>query len=295
MIARWAGAAAVLVGLGLAAGVLYARERQAPLQPVSERFLYLRSGETARRVMLGFDALAADAYWIRTIQHFGRERRSARTSGRFELLEPLLDVTTTLDPDFMIAYRFGAVFLAMPPLGGPGRPDQAIQLLEKGERAHPERWQFAHDIGFIHFWYRGDSAAASAAFERAASRPRAPSWLGPLAATTRAQAGDRDAARRMLRELQSSEEEYIRKAAERALIQIDLLDVIDDLQRRVEAYHAQVGAYPAGWTDMVRAGLLPGIPVDPERVPFAYDADTHTVTLGPDSPLGPLPETLRRR
>jgi len=292
---RTVGALGAVAGIALAAAVLQARERRTPLESVTERFMYLQSGETARRVMLGFDALAADMYWIRTIQHFGRERRSTRTTGRFELLEPLLDLTTTLDPDFMIAYRFGAVFLAMPPRGGPGLPERAIALLEKGERAHPDRWQFAHDIGFIHFWYDGDSAAAAAAFERAASRPRAPSWLGPLAATTRAQAGDRGAARRMLRELQSSDEDYIRKAAERALMQIDMLDVIDDLQQRVEKYHAARGAYPAGWSDMVQAGLVPGIPVDPERVPFAYDAATHMVTIGPDSPLGPLPETLRRR
>ena len=74
---------------------------------------------------------------MRTIQHYGRDRRSARTASRFELLYPLLDLTTSLDPQFNIAYRFGAVFLAEPPPSGPGRVDQAVALLEKGLRQNP--------------------------------------------------------------------------------------------------------------------------------------------------------------
>ena len=34
-----------------------------------------------------------------------------------------------------MAYQFGALFLAEQPPGGPGRPDLAIALLEKGLRA----------------------------------------------------------------------------------------------------------------------------------------------------------------
>ena len=53
-----------------------------PLPPPAERLLYLRSGKAANRVLLSFDALAADIYWIRTIQHYGatasrRDRRLA--------------------------------------------------------------------------------------------------------------------------------------------------------------------------------------------------------------------------
>ena len=40
-----------------------------------ERLLYVRSGEAAKRIALAFDALAADVYWIRAIQHYGGDRR----------------------------------------------------------------------------------------------------------------------------------------------------------------------------------------------------------------------------
>lgn len=285
----------VFAGIGLSAGILHARDAAYPLPPVPDRLLYLRSGKVADRLMLSFDAVAADVYWIRTIQHYGRDRKSGRTSGKFELLQPLLDLTTTLDPQFSIVYRFGAIFLALQPPDGPGRPDLAIALLEKGEAANPDRWQLPHDIGFIHYWYTGDYASAAVAFERAASRPGAPSWIAPLAATTKIQGGNREDARRMLQELRASQEAYIRQAAERALLQVDALDAVDLLDRAVSAFAGARQRYPSGWSDLVQAGLIPGIPVDAARVPFVYDPVTHAVSLSPESPLSPLPPVLRRR
>ena len=43
-----------------------------------------------------------------------------RGSDEYQLLYPLLDITTTLDPHFNIAYRFGAIFLSEPYPGGAG-------------------------------------------------------------------------------------------------------------------------------------------------------------------------------
>ena len=110
-------------------------------------------------------------YWIRAIQYYGGTKRrlqaqarvpepppmlAAPTSDDYSLLYPLLDITTTLDPRFTIAYRFGAVFLAEAYPRGPGRPDLAIALLEKGLRAQPDKWEYMQDIGFVHYWYVHD-------------------------------------------------------------------------------------------------------------------------------------------
>jgi len=289
------GLLAVLGGLALSASALYARDQRYPPPPVTERMLYVTSGNVVGRVMLSFDALAADVYWIRTIQHYGRDRKSNRQASRFELLQPLLDITTSLDPMFTTAYRFGAIFLAMAPPDGPGRPDAAIALLEKGLNASPERWQYAHDIGFVHYWHTGDFTKAADWFERAARMPRAPSWIGPLAATTRAQGGNRTGARQMLQELLESPEAYIRQAAERGLLQLQALEDIDQLQRLVDEYHRQFGKYPTAWFDLVSAQLIGRIPLDPARVPYAYDSATHLVSLGRGSPIGPLPQGFQRQ
>lgn len=291
-------AAAVIVALaGLigAAGVLRARDTRTPLPESTDRLMYLRSGRVADRAFLSFDALASDIYWIRTIQHYGRDRKSPRVEHRFELLQPLLDLTTTLDPHFNIAYRFGAIFLSMDAPDGPARPGQAIALLEKGLTADPRRWQYAHDIGFIHYWYTGNRDEAARWFERAAAIPGAPDWIRPLAAVTRAEGGDRSGARRLLYELQSSEQAYIKNAAARALAQLDALDAIDQLQDIINRFAVSIGRYPSDWADLIRTGMLRGIPADSTGTAFAYDPATHRVSLSPQSTLAPLPGALANR
>lgn len=296
MRARAIAAGTLLSALAIAgaATVLSAREATRPLPVSNERLLYLRSGRTADRLFLTFDALAADVYWIRSIQHYGRDRKSRR-EGRFELLQPLLDLTTTLDPYFNVAYRFGAIFLAMEPPNGPGRTDQAVALLEKGLRTRPDRWQYAHDIGFVHYWYTGNYVEAAAWFERAADMPDAPDWLRPLAAVTRASGGDRQGARQLLEELAGSDEPYLRQAAERGLAQLRALDAIDALQGLVERYRQAAGRLPGHWMDLVHAGMLRGLPADETGTPFVYDPDAGQVRLSPESQLAPLPRGLERR
>jgi tetratricopeptide (TPR) repeat protein len=298
-------ALALVAGLGVAAVTLRAGDLSYTPAAAEQRMLYVRSGKVANRLTLSFRPLAADIYWIRTIQHYGRDMRSARTTGRFELLEPLLDLTTTLDPHFNIAYRFGAIFLATAPPAGPGRPDQAVALLEKGIQNNPDRWQYANDAGFVYYFKAAeeydpdqtskDYQTAANWFERSAKMPGAPEWLVPIAAITRAQGGDRANARVLLNQLAQSQEDYLRKAALRGLQQIQALDWIDALQDLVERYHDQKGAYPTVWMDMVRAGILRTIPGDPTNAPFILDPDNHLVTLNPHSSLGPLPRIPARK
>ena len=75
------------------------------------------------------------------MQQYGDTKRSTAADRSYALLYPLLDLTTTLDPLFDVAYQFGALFLAEPPPGGPGRPDLAIALLQKGLAAQPDNWR----------------------------------------------------------------------------------------------------------------------------------------------------------
>jgi hypothetical protein len=287
--------AGVAVGLAVAASVLRARDMNYPAPPPTERLLYLRSGGAARRVMLSFRALAADVYWIRTIQHYGRDANpmTAPEKGKFELLQPLLDLTTTLDPHFKIAYRFGAIFLSLPPgidkVSGPGRPDQAIALLEKALRNNPGQWIYAEDAGFVHYWTTGDFKEASRWFQLGAEMPGAPPWLAKLAADTRLGGGDRPGARAMLERLTTSEEKYIRDAARRGLLQLDALDQIDHYQALVDSYYTQHHEYPAGWMQVPTIDMYPK---DPADVRYTYDPKTGRVSLSKESSLYPLPNAL---
>ena len=298
---------AVVLLVGAAAELQALRERVYPPPEDTEASLYIRSGDAVRDLSGAYTALAADLYWIRTIQYYGGgARRNAQDeagasfipappasiaalSDAYPLLYPMLDITTTLDPRFNIAYRFGAVFLAEPYPRGAGRPDLAIRLLEKGLGQRPDKWEYMEDIGFVHYWFVHDFREAARWFDKAAGTPGAPNWLRPLAATTLAQGGDRRSSRAMWEAIrQSAEVDWLRQSAERRLAQLQARDIIDALQRRVDEYVARTGETP-DWTALVRARALPGVPLDPSGAPYELTRDGR-VRLSRQSPLWPPPE-----
>ena len=292
-------AAALLAG---AVQVQAARERAYPPNDTDEESLYLRSGVTLRRLSGAYTTVAADVYWIRAIQYYGgtKRRLAAQQQGpepppliaalpvEFGLLYPLLDITTTLDPRFNIAYRFGAVFLAEGYPRGPGRPDLAIALLQKGLRARPERWQYLQDIGFVHYWYLHDYGAAATWFRQASEVPDAPWFLRSLAAVTLAQGGDRRSSRAMWESIrQSAELDWLRQDADRRLLQLRALDEIDVLQRAVDDFSRRGGQPPASWPALVQSRVVRGVPVDPTGTP--YELTDGRVSISKSSSLWPLP------
>lgn len=282
---------AAAVALAAAMGIQVARDAvypRADAAQVRTRQLYVSSPEAVRRLAPGFQALAADVYWIRAIQHFGGARLAPRGAGDYSLLFPLLDITTTLDPYFNIAYRFGAIFLSEPPPGGPGRPDLSIRLLQKGIAAQPTRWQYYHDLAFVHFWHTRDYQAAAEWFRRASEQPDAPNWLAPMVPVMLTRAQDRASARTLWHQILQSDQQWLRRTAERSLLQLDALDALDVLQPIVNRVMPPAGE-PYSWGLLVKRGALRGVPVDPAGVPFELHPDTGAVTLSRSSPLHPLP------
>ena len=63
------GACGGAIALQIAARSLVSARRREP-----EQILYVRSGRRCSGMALSFDALAADVYWIRAIQHYGGDR-----------------------------------------------------------------------------------------------------------------------------------------------------------------------------------------------------------------------------
>ena len=292
---RMPGVPAVVFGCAVVAlmagaiGAQVTRDRvYAQRERETERVLYVRSGEAAKRITLDFDALAADVYWIRAIQHYGGDRLLATRARKYELLFPLLDLTTTLDPYFTIAYRFGAIFLSEPPPGGPGRPDQAIQLLQKGLAAQPHKWQYFHDIAFVHYWHLRDFKTAARWFQQAADQPDSPNWLRPLAAGMLTAGNDRASARILWTQILDSDQEWLRKTAVRSLQQLETLDLIDQLQAVIRRFPPPPGA-EYSWDDYVKRGVLRLAPYDAAKAPLAIDPATGTITVSKASPLYPMP------
>ncbi len=284
-----------VAALGAAVSLQMMRDRWYPRDDAErEQILYVRSGAALQRITLSFDALAADVYWIRAIQHYGGDRLSGpKAAAKYQLLFPLLDLTTTLDPYFNIAYRFGAIFLSEAYPGGAGRPDESIALLQKAITVMPHKWQYYHDVGFVYYWRMRDYKTAAAWFQRAAAQPNAPNWLQPLAASMLVHTNDRAAARFLWQQIAQSEEAWLRRNAERALLQLQAMDDIDKLQAVVQRFPPADGEHYS-WNDLIRRRLLIREPTDPVGTPYLIDPVTGGVRVSEQSPLFPMPQEPRR-
>jgi hypothetical protein len=283
-------AGAVVLLLALATAAQSVRDRTFAFAAPDDQVLYVRSGEVMRRAALSYSAVLADVYWVRALQYYGRERLKPGGERKYDLLYPLLDLSTSLDPRFTVGYRFGAIFLSEPHPGGAGRPDQAIALLEKGIAANPGKWDYYHDIGFIHYWNLHDYASAAAWFNRGGELPGAPWWLKTYAAVMLARGGDRQSSRAMWQQLgQNGENAWLQQTAQLRLMQLDALDQIDTLERIVREFESQTGGSPRSWEQIVAAGMLRGIPVDPSGTPYTLDVTTGRVTVASWSKIFPLP------
>ncbi|MDP2053518.1 MAG: hypothetical protein Q8L75_07785 [Acidobacteriota bacterium] len=282
---------AAIVGLLAAAtAVQVVRDRgwqsYQPVTPV----LWFQSGPLLKRASLGFENLVADVYWMRAVIYYGSARLAEGERRDYGLLDPLLNFVTTLDPRFKVAYRFGAIFLTEGYPRGPGRPDRAIALLQRGAEASPEAWEYMHDIGFVYYWWLRDYTEAGRWFDRAGRLPDAPRWLAPLAATTLAQGGDRESARMMWRQFRDSVDEgWFKRNAEMRLVQLDAMDVVDELNRAVQRFTAREGRPPRDWRELVVGERLRGIPLDPTGLPYALDPATGRADVSRESALWPLP------
>lgn len=286
---HYAGAIAVLMALAITLQVWRDRGWKAyePATPI----MWLRAGPAMNRMLLGFDSLAADLYWIRAVVYFGRQRQSDNPDTDYGLLYPLLDLVTTLDPRFVVAYRFGAIFLSEAPPNGPGRPDLAIILLERAAVQSPERWEYLHDLGFVQYWHNRDFKRAAESLERAASVPGSPFWLKSTAASMHSESGDRESARMLWREIrESADNDQLRNIADLRLLQFQAMDAIDQLDELLSRFQSQAGRLPQSWQELIATRVLQGIPLDPSGIPFELDTVNGKVSVAERSTLWPLPQ-----
>jgi hypothetical protein len=266
---------ATVLLLTLFAGSVVARQRVESLQgsqATLNEILYMPSGKTVKKLSLGYSSLLADVYWTRAVQYFGTQHM--RGSERYDLLAPLLDITTDLDPNLIVAYETGSIFLCQKPPDGAGQPDKAVALVEKGIRANPSYWRLYFTLGFIHYVDRRDYKAAEQAFQKGSEVPGALSWMKVMAARMAEHANDPATAAYLWKTIyDTTRDKEIKDTAEKHLISLRVESELDELERRTKAYYDRRGAYPEEWSDLINAGFLRGVPVDPNGVPYQLRLD----------------------
>jgi tetratricopeptide (TPR) repeat protein len=287
--------AVLCVCLGSSAGVArwleVRRPAQAEVAQGSEE-LYV-TPTVARRLSLSFNGLVADWYWLRTLQYIGR--KVAAHEGRIQLddlsplnlriLAPLLDNATTLDPQFMAAYEYGAVVLPSVDT------DAAIKLVNKGIDANPKAWRLRASLGYI-YWQQSRFKEASEAYAAAARIEGAPPWLSTISAQMSARGASRETARAIYETmLRTTDDEHTRQLAINRLTQLQSLDETDALRRTLSAFRERAGGRcPAGWREVapiLRAAHFnqdaSGAPLDPTGIPYRLNSERCDVELGEQS------------
>ena len=275
-------AGACLVIFMAASAVMLHRIDELRPQAALEEVLYLSSPKVLKRASLGYDGLLADIYWTRAVQYFGGRHHAVAKS--YNLLYPLLDITTHLDPQLVAAYQFGASFLAPAPPEGAGQPERAIQLMEYGIQNNPSDWKLYYDLGFVYYMNLKDYRKAADAFHRGSEVPNAHPFLRLLAAQMAEHSGEFDTARMMWSATyQSSQEQLIRQNALEHLRALRVDEDVTHLQEAVRRFGERTGRLPANMSELVSSERLPGIPLDPDGHAYRLTPEGRVEVRVPDN------------
>jgi len=285
----------LVVVVGLACAALLVRwtdTLRPPADPNAiDESLYL-NGKTARRISLGFNGLAADWYWMRSLQYVGKKiidqpgdvAIDDLSKLNLKLLAPLLDTATTLDPEFLDPYEYAAIVLPAVDV------KEAIRITQKGIAANPNAWRLYQHLGYI-YWQQGDYQAASEIYGRGAQIPGVPSWMEAMKAKMLADGGSRNTAREIYtRMFEESADEQVKDMARKHVLLLDSLDQRDGLRKVMQTYRDRAGHCPTSWTELREAFRVLSIPVDasgspldPTGVPYVLTSGTCEVQLNSHS------------
>lgn len=232
-----------------------------------EEVLYMPSGHVLKKLSLGYSGLLADIYWTRAVQYFGS--RHLKHASHYDLLYPLLDITTDLDPHMVVAYQTGSIFLSQAVPDGAGQPEKAVELLRKGIRQNPDYWRLYFNLGFVDYEDLADPKSAEEAFRKGAEIPGALPWMKVMAARMAERSDDLGTALALWQGLYQTSADKDLKAG--AILHINSLraeGAINQLEELVRQYRTRTGTLPSNWGQLIQGGFLPGVPLDPTGQPF---------------------------
>ena len=152
-------------------------------RPYLHDTLYLPTGKFVKELALGYRQVASDLIWLSAIQYYGEYRQEKHDLAYFK---GLIDIITTLDPQFVFAYIFGAMVVSE----DTGEFEEGTAILKKGMAANPTSWELPFEIGFLNFANRVDYKVAGRYFDLASRMPGAPERSRRFAAFVYSKAGE---------------------------------------------------------------------------------------------------------
>ena len=231
----------------------------------------LPNGAFVKPMVMGYHHVAADLLWLNIVQVLGeREVRQAD----YEWLFHALDVATTLDPHYVYAYDVGGVVLAELA----GRVDWSNTLLEKGLAANPESWRLPFQLGFNSFFHQKNYIRAADYMAIAARLPGRPAYVPELAARLYVEGKQPSLALDFLDVMErQTDDAQVLAVLERRKAEVILERDLTILEEAIQGYTARVGRGPESFDELIDAGDLAAIPVEPFGGAYRLDAAHGTV------------------
>lgn len=237
-----------------------------------EQLMYLPNGEYLKIASLGYRELIADLVWLQAIQVMG-DKKVSDENGRW--LYRALDIITTLDPKFLRAYEAGGLALTTLVV----LPQESNRLLEKGMVHNPTEWKLPFLIGINYYYELYDDAKAAEYISQASRLPGAPSTVATLAANLLVSAHSPQQAVDLLTDVYRNTTDESTKE----MLEIRLKIVMTErdlflLEEAVGRYRKLKGSNPAKIDELVSAGIVSALPVEPSGGRYLYDARTGAVS-----------------
>jgi tetratricopeptide (TPR) repeat protein len=239
---------------------------------VVEELTYYPSGRLLKVADLGFTSLVADVMWLRGIQYYGEHRSGDR---RYPLAEHIFSSITNLDPEFIGAYRFGAIVVCE----DAGSPAGAISLLRKGLASNPGCWEIPFDLGFLYFIDLNDYARAAHYFKFASGMKGSPDLTRRFTAFAYRKAGKSDLAEALWEEIyRSSDNRLMKETAVYSINKIQMDKTVQALADAVCRFRSARGKSPESLTELVAGGFVASVPRDPFGGAYFLDPTSGVVS-----------------
>ncbi len=224
--------------------------------------LYLPEASNVRLVTLGYDTAVSKLLWFNTLNYFGKQFDGAQD---YRWLADMCDLVTILDPKSSHAFEFCGTLLAWVAKD----PERSAAIMDRAVKADPNRWRFWYMKGFTNWYFLERLDIARDDFLHASQLPDAPPFIAGIAAKLLAKDSSPTLARQMLETLiAETEDATAKKALKKRLRKMILSEQLFLLQKEVEAYFNQNNRLPASIEDLVQAGQVAAVPIDPYKGRF---------------------------
>lgn len=272
-----------------------------------QALFYLPSTRTLELMSLGFDQALADYFWIKVLTYKELGLKSDERPDVYAVFEDaeeverlkklqkerllrFMELAVHFDPKFIEVYEYAGAILPWQ-----GDLETADRLLEAGLKKNPGVWRIPYLLAFNRYFFDQDYDAAMKYFTIAGRISGAPA-LGSRAAAMSMMKDDPETALKTLYAFYSSARDaQTREFYAEKIMYFKLEKNIRDMNWALWEYEKRLGKRCEDLNDLVKAGLLKGIPKEPFGGEFVIDGDKYVVDNKPHNRLQFMVDFMDRK